>query len=448
MTVRGLTLLKNAGAAIALIFSQVLTSGQLLAAPHFTDARALAMGGVGVTAARPAAASFYNPALLAVKQKTKSDGFGMLLPSVSVVANDEHELIDTVDDFDTDFLDPFENSLDDLDQAITGLGTTSTITDVNNALSALEANTNKLDGELVRIDRDQAIIDVGLGVSFQVPGEDLGVGFFASSAARIGAALEYRDSQLLQDTIQDARDAVTGLNPSLITYTEGDLQASVRAVGVANSEVGLSFAHNFDIAGHHYAIGVSPKLVNYRVYDISYDVDGFDDIDEQLLEDSKESKTAFNFDIGIASYLDRDNRWLVGFSVLNVIPQDLKTKDSQVVGGSIQVTGVTVDMEPVATAGISYAGDSYIVAADLQLTQVKATFTEDDQQYIGIGAEYDLFESAQFRIGTRYNLAGSSDPIITTGIGVTALGASFELAALGSTDANTLGLSLQIGSTF
>lgn len=428
--------------ALPLCAAFAIFTSQTVAAPQFQDARAMAMGGVGVAAARPAAASFYNPALLSTSQAEKSDGFGMLLPSLSVMANDEHELIDTVDDFETDFLDPFEASIDNLEATILAAG------NVNAALDQFERDTERLHDELTRINNDQAIIDAGLGLSFSIPGQSLGVGVFADSAARVGAALQYRDADTLQTTIDQARQAVIDNDPSLITYSDGDLTSSVRAIGVAKSEVGLSLSHNFDLGTHQVALGVSPKIVNYRVYDLSYDVDIFDDLDEEKLKDSEESETVFNFDIGLAGYLDQDQRWLAGLAIKDVIPQSLTTKDSQIEGGALIVSGVEIDLNPLATAAISYAGDSYIVAADVQLTRTKATFTEDDEQYIGIGAEYDLFESAQFRLGTRYNLAGSSDPVFTTGLGLTVLGASLELAALSSADANNLGLSFQIGSTF
>ncbi|WP_231878881.1 conjugal transfer protein TraF, partial [Oleiphilus sp. HI0125] len=89
-------------------------------APNFIDSRAMAMGGVGVASARPAAAGFFNPALLAVKQPEKRDGFGMLLPSVNAIASDEAELRDVVDDFDDDFIKPFEGAITDVENNIAG----------------------------------------------------------------------------------------------------------------------------------------------------------------------------------------------------------------------------------------------------------------------------------------------------------------------------------------
>lgn len=114
---------KVAKVTLATALSTLSLADAFAGPPRFLDARAFAMGGVGVTAARPAAASFYNPALLAVAQKEKANSFGMLLPSISLIARDEEELIDTVDDFEKDFIDPFDaavNNFNPLDAPGTG----------------------------------------------------------------------------------------------------------------------------------------------------------------------------------------------------------------------------------------------------------------------------------------------------------------------------------------
>lgn len=403
-------------------------------APNFLDSRAFAMGGVGVASARPAAASFYNPAMLAVKQTSKSDGFGLILPSVAVVATDEDELIDEIDDFEDDFLTPFENSIETLK---TDLGSA--------AVAEFNTRTDALDNKLNALNNDNAIVDIGAGLSVQVPGQTLGVGVFVSGNARVSATIGYNDSALLNQFRTDVNQAVTDGDPTIdLGYLEGDLQSNVRAIGAATSQVGVTFAHNFELGGRDIALGISPKMVDFRVYDYSADVENFEADD---LKDTKKSDTAINFDLGMATYLDDDKRWLFGLSVLNVLKQDLKT-DGRVIAGAtpISVSGLTVELEPTTTAGVSYSGLNYVVAVDLELTESKAVYLEDDRQFVGIGAEYDLFETAQFRIGARHNLAGSSDPILTTGFGLTLLGASVELAAMGNS--NTLGASFQVGSTF
>ena len=428
--------------SLALAVAVAGCAGQAMAGvPKFLDSRAFAMGGVGVTSARPAAASFYNPALLAIEQAEKSNTFGMLLPSVNILASDEDELIDTADDFEDNFLDPFEAAVDNFDAG-----------DLANSRAELEEQATRLNDELNRIDRDQVLIEAGLGVSFQIPSETLGIGVFVSTNARVIATMEYRDQELLETIIAGAGGY---LDPSDIPYDvdANDLQSTVRGVGAASAQAGVSLARNFEIAGRQVALGVSPKVVDFRAYDFSYKADSFDDFDSDDLKDTKVSENGFNFDLGAATFLDRDRQWLAGLAVINVIPMDVQTKGTTIAANDVatdevEIEGKKIEMKPSVTAGISYNRDSYVIAADLDLTETKALLNEDDTQYLGLGAEYDLFETFQLRAGARHNLSGSSNTLITAGFGFNILGATIELAGLTDTGSDTVGASLQFGASF
>lgn len=435
------------------VFTSISTPA-LAAGPGFMDSRAFAMGGVGVASARPAAASFYNPALLAIQEREKANDFGMLIPSVMVQAFDEDELVDKVDDFEDDFLKPFEDSLKALEDP--------TFTNEAEARAAGQDFVDKsraLQGELVDIDEDGVVADVGVGMSIQIPSKSFAVGFFATGNARLATQINYEDNARIDGYITDVENIIdpsAGLTPAQIIaqlnaldidYDSDDtLDSNVRVVGSAQSQVGLSFASNFEIAGYDVAVGISPKMVNQIAYDYTSRVEDFefDDADE-----SEVDETEFNFDLGFATYLDGGRRWMAGLSVLNVIPQDITTTPGA--GKTVNQAlpeAIKIEIEPRVIAGLSYSGDSYIVGADIDLTEGKAVFNEDDTQFVGLGAEYDLFETVQFRLGARHNLAGSGDPIVTTGFGFTVFGASLELAALSSTDSNTMGASVQLGATF
>jgi len=430
-----------------------MSSHSFAGSPQFLDSRAFAMGGVGVASARPAAAGFYNPALLAIKQRTKSDGFGLLLPSVGALVQDEDELRDEIDDFEEDVLTPFENTLDSLENA-----NFSSVAEAQAAADDLIVKTQALQNELNEFNNDQALVDLGAGVSFMVPDRKVAFGFFASGAAQLSLTLEYRDDALLDDYISDletARDAndINAVENLDLSYANGDLQSDVRAVGVGVGQLGVSLATSFELSGRDIAIGVSPKLVELKAYDFVADVDDFESDD---LEDSEVSDSGINFDLGAATYLDEDDKWLLGFSIQNVLSQEVKTEDSFIaannVAGGQTIDGVTIELKPTMTTGISYSGSSYILSADLQLNKTDEVKSADGQtliparQMIGIGAEYDLFETMQFRLGAMDNLEGDGDPLLTTGLGFTVLGASLELAAMGNS--NSLGASFQIGSTF
>jgi F plasmid transfer operon, TraF, protein len=422
-------------------------SSAMAGAPTFTDARAFAMGGVGVTAARPAAASFFNPALLAVRQPTSRDGFGMLLPSVSVVASDEEELLDVIDEFEDDYIKPFEQAITDVENSLGG---------ANQAASqqALAESTQRLNDKLADIDGDEVRVDLGVGMSFLFPSASFGAGIFISGSARVSGQPNYSDldKQNLDDLAGLASsNSINSISDIEQFYDLNDnsqqLNSSARTVGSSYAQVGLAMSHNFRLSGHDYALGFSPKIVDLRAYDYVASVENaeFDDI-----KDTKVSKSEFNFDLGVASYLDTSEQVLLGLSVINVLPMSIKTRPGYdaVNLPSSDAMPLELELNPTVTAGISYQGESYIVATDVQLTEAKELLNEGDTQYWGVGAEYDLAETFQLRAGAKYNLAESEDLIYTAGFGFTVLGATLELAALSTSDANTAGASLQLGATF
>lgn len=433
--------------SLAIAISATSSTVAFAGAPTFSDARSLAMGGVGVTAARPVAAGFFNPALLAVKQPEKRDGFGMILPSVNAIASDEDELRDVVDDFEDDFITPFETAINTLETSIGGSGQAA-------AQADLADKTQALNNELASIDQDQARVDLGLGFSAMVPSQSFGAGIFVSGSARVAGQLSYKDGQ----TLTDLEDLLRNTSISTIddvysfydlTNDADQLESTVRAVGSAYSQVGLAMSHNFRLGGHDYALGLSPKMVDLRAYDYVTSAGNFEGDD---LSDTKVSESKFNFDLGIASFVDARERVLVGLSVINVLPMDITTKPNfdrtNLPPSTPLPQGIEIEIKPTVTAGVSYQGDSYEVATDLQLTKTEEFFGEGDTQYWGLGAEYDLFEVFQVRAGARYNIAESEGVVFTAGFGLQVVGVTFELAALSDTDSNTVGVGTQLGVTF
>lgn len=431
------------------VSSAVLFIAQAQAgAPAFSDTRALAMGGVGVTAARPAAAGFFNPALLAVKHPEKRNGFGMLLPSVNAVAYDKDELRDVADNFEDDYVKPFEAAITNLENKIGVSGQAD-------AQLELANRTTALNGELQRIDKAQARIDLGLGLSFLVPSETIGAGVFVSGSARIAAQLNYNDAQKLSDLEDLARNtSITDISQVEALYnlsaSDEQLDSTMRAVGSAYSQVGIALSHSLSVGSYDLALGVSPKMVDLRAYDYVGTVENFE---SDGLEDTKESASKFNLDIGVVSYIDAKQKWLVGAAIMNVLPMSIDTNPgidtTNINTGNVTLpSSIEIELKPTLTAGVSYQGDSYEIATDLQLNKTEEIFGECDTQYWGIGAEYDLAEIFQLRAGARYNLAESEATIFSAGFGLNVVGITLELAALGSTNSNTLGASAQLGLTF
>jgi len=78
-----------------------LASLQVTALPFApTDARAMAMGGTGVSSSEVASTMQYNPALLA--NTRDDDHFGLTIPTFGISFSDEDDFIDEVEDFDSE----------------------------------------------------------------------------------------------------------------------------------------------------------------------------------------------------------------------------------------------------------------------------------------------------------------------------------------------------------
>lgn len=404
----------------------------------FMDSRALGMGGVGVASARPAAAVYVNPALLSLRQPKNQDKFGALLPSAYVMDRDGDDLRGAIDDFQGDYLDPFNEAIQALRSSF---GTSEeTINKVRAASSA-----RRLNEKLQDIDGDNADGNAGVGVSLVRPSRTLGVGLFTSVAAQVVIEGQYRDRDLLQGIINDVggytSSADIPYNPDIDT-----LESSVRGVGLARSQVGVALSHNLRINGHDYAIGVTPKYVDLRVYDYS---STFGEYEFDDLKDEYDNDGSFNFDLGLASYIDNAQTVIAGISVVNVIPKDINTAPTNGTGLTSASNSIKVSLSPVLLAGLAYHDEGLTLATDLELTKTSETFSEGDKQAWSVGLEYDAWPTVQVRTGARVDLINpDKQTLATAGLGVDILDSALEVAAFTSVDLNTFGLSLQFGLSF
>ncbi|EAT12795.1 conjugative transfer protein [Oceanobacter sp. RED65] len=147
------------GAAIS------LATLQAQAVPFMpTDARAMGMGGTGVSSAEVASTVQFNPALLSLTRD--DDHFGLKIPQISIVVADDDGFIDEVEDFDEESeldnsglsnVDLLSNVLDEstgplglekLNQALTDLETAVLPAQYEAAETKLEESVNYLDTRL------------------------------------------------------------------------------------------------------------------------------------------------------------------------------------------------------------------------------------------------------------------------------------------------------------
>jgi len=418
----------------------VAASSALASPQSFMSARSFAMGGTGVAVAAPSSAPSDNPAMMAGNHHEWSDDFGLILPSVNARLADEEETVDQVDDI--------QDVIDTLEQQISGFDPNQ------NSPEAIQNSAADLRDRLTRFDKDTMRTNLGLGLGFAVPGKSLSVGMFANAnlTATVRGDVSDQDKNALSTIVnatsatdvKNAADAIKNPDGSLALSSKGEVLAS--AVG----EFGISFARAFELPeGGRFQLGLSPKYVELRTFQYTESVSGFED-DEFDGDQNQTDKSGFNLDIGAAYAFGDEHQWNAGIVVKNLIPMELDSAASRPeLGEEVR----TLELNPMATAGIAHKSEYHVVTAEIDLTKKEAFGFEDDTQWLALGAEFDAFRYAQLRVGVRHNLASNEDndgieekTQFTAGLGVNLLGARLDIGALYS-DAD-VGAALELGTAF
>ncbi len=416
------TLFKGA-ASVALL----LACAQAQAVPYGSvDPRSFAMGSTGVASGTAGNAGFVNPALLAAARD--EEDFALELPILYVRINDPDELIDEIDNYQNANLETnLTNSIDAYLNAPTNANAAQVGSDADALLQQLLKMTNKtLEGELVG------------GLVIGIPSKKVGASLTISSRGVGGGLLEVtdEDQNRINQIIADAQTGTVALatNPDVVDQAAGNdlvdkLTSNLQTRGAVLTEVGLSLAREFTIGGHEIAFGITPKLVQVTTFDYKLDVNTAT-FDAEL---GKKEYSNFNMDIGIAK--DYRNGWKVGFAIKNLISQEYTT-----------VLGNKVLIDPQARVGVSHQTEWVAVALDVDLNAADPVGYDSQTQYVGIGAELDLWDTVQVRIGYRHNLKDSDTSVPTVGIGFSPFGVHVDLAA--AANDNEVAVSGQLGFRF
>lgn len=372
----------------ALVVALAACSTSALAATNPTDARANAMGGVGVASGDYLSAGFHNPALAALDPDS---AFGVLIPYIGAEARDPDELIDGLDDV----ADAFDD----------------------NNYSAAQNAMRDIQGE-------KAYLDAGIGAAIGIPTSSISATLYTSGLIEGAILPDIKDSD------------INGSAP-----TDPESSATILAAGIG--ELGVALATNLDIAGQRVAVGVTPKLQRITTYNYGVAVDDYDTDD---WDDSRyrEEENAFNLDLGAVW---QSGPYRVGLAGKNLVSQDVDTVTIKRTGNRF-----TYELEPQFTLGSAFVSDFVTVAADLDLNKksgFKGTLNvDDDTQFFRVGAEFDAFGHAQLRTGYRADLEDNVDNAFTLGLGLSPFGvANLDIAA-SIIDSNSYGGSAQLAFTF
>ena len=363
------------------------------AVPFAFEARSMGMGNVGVATADIATAAFANPAMLAFQRQ--NDDFSLLV-GVGGFLNDNESVINDIDDFQSAY-------------------------DSGNTTEAANILTT-LNGKVIAPELSAAVA----------------VGFAGETYAM---AFSARNDVLGVGTLQGG-----GAGGSLDLF---DLSNNFLIIqGVQTTELGLSFARNFDFNGRKLSVGLTPKIVSVEAIVVRESITTTgtslsDLVDEDQVKDLGSYST---FDLGLAYGLS-DN------IILGLVGQNIITED---VDFTISGSPATLSFDSRWRAGASYRNNILTVGVDLDLFEndpivTGGAFSGLKTQRLSLGAEFNAFDFAQLRVGVMKNIASGipselGNPFYTVGVGFW-LGFVLDVAIV-SGDGDSLGAFVQSGFRF
>ncbi|MCC4833736.1 conjugal transfer protein TraF [Shewanella sp. 10N.7] len=373
---------------------------------HSFDARALAMGGVGVSTADYLTAPFHNPALAA--NFKENDNVGLLIPSLGAHVNDPSDLIENVEDF-SDVYDDFKF-----------------------LENPTEADAQVVIDQLKKVQGNYAQVQAGTQLAIAIPSNLVAVNLFAQA---------YADALVFADIADE------DLDPSNIINQ--DINSQALTMGVIISEIGVSLANSHQFESGSLFYGASPKYQTVNTINYITDIENFefDDWDDDRYQNDDSN---FNLDVGIA--FQHKDGYGFGFVGKNLIKNSYDTEIIERVKGQYELS-------PTYTVSANYQNSYLVAAIDVQLnesegySEISGTSTlfdatQDNQQIAAIGIEFFPDSWVKLRTGYQTDLSNNTDDSITAGIGLSTFSLfHFDLSASYS-DENNMGFAIQTGFTF
>ena len=336
----------------------------------FYDARSVAMGNVSVATGGITTAALSNPGMLSVNEN--DDSYALLLPAIGVQAIDDGNIVDLIDDY----------------QATTDPATQIQI-------------LNELDGASL-------VAAVIPNVAFVSAGDDFTWGITA------------RANVVVSGGIRD----VTGVNPPTLNP-----DATVSALGIAITEIGIPVGTDFSFAGMQLSVGVTPRFVQVDAYEynVSIQTADFDDVTDVAEQDLGSFTT---FDAGVT--LNVIDTFRVGIVAKNLIEETKNTAPSVT-----NPNGVPVNFDTHIRVGAAFDAGFMTLAADMDLTERDPVGFENPSKSLAIGAEFNTFDVMALRVGYQSNLAsGATDPdLLSVGVGFW-LGFNLDVAVVAGDDSS------------
>jgi opacity protein-like surface antigen len=334
---------------------------------------------------------FSNPALLA--KAKPDDNVTVVLPSIGAQISDKDNLRDKIDDISDD-VDNYRDTLDNLNLADLFIPGSPGYRQVSSAAGSLADQLESLKGKT-------ASGKAAGGIAVSIPNDTLSVAFVAKANARARVS-----SYIDQGDIDQLR-AIEAVPATALTVDPDNLKSTGFGRAAIVSDYGVAVARQFDIGGVPVSVGITPKLQKTWLYNYTVSIYNYNSSD---LKNSRyrNDDTGFNVDAGLAA--DFGENWTVGLSGQNLMSRDIDTKE---VGGVRD----TYQISPLVTAGVAWHNDLLTLTADGDLTETKGFKSEENSQYVGVGAEIQPLNWLAVRAGYRADVKSNDSNVFTAGVG-------------------------------
>lgn len=400
----------------------LLASQTASAANSWTEARNDAMGGTGVASANYGSGVLINPALLAKSQP--DDDITVIFPAIGGQISDKDNLRDKIDDV-TDDVNNYRRSLDNINPLDLFVPGSAGYRQVSTAAGDLADQLESLKGKT-------ASAKAGGGLAVSIPNDVLAVAFVAkaNARARVSSSIDQGDIDTLR--------GVEAVPSSILAVDPDNLKSKGFGRAAIVSDYGVAVARQFDLGGVPVSVGVTPKLQKTWLYNYTVSIYDFnsDDINSSRY---RNDDTGFNVDAGLAA--DFGEHWTVGLSGQNLFSRDIDTKE---------VAGIrdTYQIRPLVTAGVAWQNDLLTLSADGDLTETKGFKSEENSQYVGVGAEVRPLDWLAVRAGYRADVKNNDSNVFTGGVGFAPFNrVHLDLMGLYGED-ETWGAGAQVSVTF
>lgn len=380
------------------------------------------MGGTGVASANYGSGVLINPALLAKSQP--DDDITVIFLAIGGQISDKDNLRDKIDDV-TDDVNQYRRSLDNINPLDLFVPGSAGYRQVSTAAGDLADQLESLKGKT-------ASAKAGGGLAVSIPNDVLAVAFVAkaNARARVSSSIDQGDIDTLR--------GVEAVPSSILAVDPDNLKSKGFGRAAIVSDYGVAVARQFELGGVPVSVGVTPKLQKTWLYNYTVSIYDFnsDDINSSRY---RNDDTGFNMDAGLAA--DFGEHWTVGLSGQNLFSRDIDTKE---------VAGVrdTYQIRPLVTAGVAWQNDLLTLSADGDLTETKGFKSEENSQYVGVGAEVRPLDWLAVRAGYRADVKDNDSNVFTGGVGFAPFNrVHLDLMGLYGED-ETWGAGAQVSVTF